>query len=140
MSNIQVQFKRGDTSTLNNTPITDGMIYFNLENQRIYMDNGSDRLEYKNDMSNFINKAAIQNLVSKNSDLIKNPREMNRIIGNFYGETPIINQLDSLYQNKSLFELVWEDKNPQPRNLMITKKRLKELFPYMTDIEYKVGI
>lgn len=31
------------------------------------------------------------------------------------------------------------DKNPQPRMLMITKKRLKELFPYMTDIEYKVG-
>lgn len=32
------------------------------------------------------------------------------------------------------------DKNPQPRMLMITKKRLKELFPYMEEIEYKVGI
>ncbi len=32
------------------------------------------------------------------------------------------------------------DKNPQPRMLMITRKRLKELFPYMTEIEYKVGI
>lgn len=31
------------------------------------------------------------------------------------------------------------DKNPQPRMQMITFKRLKELFPYMTDIEYKVG-
>lgn len=32
------------------------------------------------------------------------------------------------------------DKNPQPRMLMITRKRLKELFPHMTEIEYKVGI
>lgn len=32
------------------------------------------------------------------------------------------------------------DKNPQPRMLMITHKRLKELFPFMTEIEYKVGI
>lgn len=30
------------------------------------------------------------------------------------------------------------DKNPQPRMQMITFKRLKEMFPYMTDIEYKV--
>lgn len=32
------------------------------------------------------------------------------------------------------------DKNPQPRMAMITKKRLKEIFPFMEDIEYKVGI
>lgn len=31
------------------------------------------------------------------------------------------------------------DKNPQPRMAMITKKRLKEMFPFMEDIEYKVG-
>lgn len=31
------------------------------------------------------------------------------------------------------------DKNPQPRMQMITKKRLKEIFPYMEDIEYKIG-
>lgn len=30
------------------------------------------------------------------------------------------------------------DKNPQPRMSMITYKRLKEIFPYMEDIEYKV--
>ena len=30
------------------------------------------------------------------------------------------------------------EKNPQPRMLMITFKRLKELFPYMEDIEYHV--
>ena len=29
------------------------------------------------------------------------------------------------------------DKNPQPRMAMITKKRLKEIFPFMEDIEYK---
>lgn len=32
------------------------------------------------------------------------------------------------------------DKNPQPRMLMITFKRLKELFPFMENIEYKVRI
>ncbi len=32
------------------------------------------------------------------------------------------------------------DKNPQPRMLVITRKNLKEKFPFMTDIEYKVGI
>lgn len=32
------------------------------------------------------------------------------------------------------------DKNPQPRMLMITHKHLKELFPFMTEIEYKIGI
>jgi len=32
------------------------------------------------------------------------------------------------------------DKNPQPRMLMITFKRLKELFPFMEEIEYKVRI
>ena len=31
------------------------------------------------------------------------------------------------------------DKNPQPRMAMITHKRLKEMFPYMEDIEYKIG-
>lgn len=31
------------------------------------------------------------------------------------------------------------DKNPQPRMAMITKKRLKEIFPFMEEIEYKVG-
>ncbi len=30
------------------------------------------------------------------------------------------------------------EKNPQPRMLMITFKRLKELFPYMEDIEYHI--
>ncbi len=32
------------------------------------------------------------------------------------------------------------DKNPQPRMQMITFKRLKELFPYMEEIEYKARI
>lgn len=31
-------------------------------------------------------------------------------------------------------------KNPLPRVSMITHKRLKEIFPYMEEIEYKIGI
>lgn len=33
-----------------------------------------------------------------------------------------------------------DEKNPQPRNSMITYKRVKEMFPFMENIEYKVGI
>lgn len=31
------------------------------------------------------------------------------------------------------------DKNPQPRMAMITFKRVKEIFPFMEEFEYKVG-
>lgn len=30
-------------------------------------------------------------------------------------------------------------KNPLPRLNVITHKRLKEIYPFMTDIEYKIG-
>lgn len=33
-----------------------------------------------------------------------------------------------------------DSKNPQPRQLVITLKRVKEMFPYMENIEYRVGI
>jgi len=36
--------------------------------------------------------------------------------------------------------LTTDEKNPQPRLSMITFKRIKEIFPYMEDVEYKVGI
>lgn len=32
----------------------------------------------------------------------------------------------------------YDEKNPQPRIAMITYKRLKELFKYSTELEYKV--
>ena len=34
--------------------------------------------------------------------------------------------------------LEYDEKNPQPRVSMITYKRLKELFKYSTDLEYKI--
>lgn len=34
--------------------------------------------------------------------------------------------------------LEYDEKNPQPRVSMITYKRLKELFKYSTDLEYKM--
>lgn len=34
--------------------------------------------------------------------------------------------------------LEYDEKNPQPRISMITYKRLKELFKYSTDLEYKI--
>lgn len=116
MSNIQVQFKRGDTATLNNTPITDGMIYFNTDNKHIYMDNGStSRLEYHNDMSNFMDNTVISNLVPKSNDVIKNPNVINRIIGDSYiGGISVLEAINNLNQNKALFETVWENPDPQP--------------------------
>lgn len=32
----------------------------------------------------------------------------------------------------------YDEKNPQPRKSVITKKRLKEIFKYSTDLEYKI--
>ena len=34
--------------------------------------------------------------------------------------------------------LEYDEKNPQPRVSMITYKRLKEIFKYSTDLEYKM--
>ncbi len=33
-----------------------------------------------------------------------------------------------------------DTKNPQPRKVIVTHNRIKEMFPFMEDIEYKVGI
>jgi len=33
-----------------------------------------------------------------------------------------------------------DKKSPHPRQLMLTLKRVREMFPYMEDVEYKVGI
>jgi len=42
---------------------------------------------------------------------------------------------ENCYTQKLLSQ---HDKNPQPVMLMITKKRVVEMFPFMEDIEYKV--
>lgn len=116
MSNVQVQFKRGDTSTLNNTPITDGMIYFNTENKHIYMDNGSDRLEYYDDMSNFINKPVIENLIDNNSPDVMRNQQMNAILGDraLINGRSILDSIDSLYSSNLIFETVWQDNSHEP--------------------------
>ena len=44
---------------------------------------------------------------------------------------------DNCYTQKLLSD---SKKNPQPKMLMLTLKRVKEMFPYMEDIEYKIGI
>lgn len=49
----------------------------------------------------------------------------------------IFKTTENCYTQKLLSD---DPKNPQPRMAMITKKRLKEIFPYLEDIEYKVGI
>lgn len=33
-----------------------------------------------------------------------------------------------------------DEKNPQPRHSIVTHRRVKEMFPFMESIEYKVGI
>lgn len=43
---------------------------------------------------------------------------------------------DNCYTQKLLSE---DSKNPQPRMAMITFKRVKEMFPFMEAIEYKIG-
>lgn len=44
---------------------------------------------------------------------------------------------NNCYTQKLLTE---HKKNPQPKMLMLTLKRVKEIFPYMEDIEYKISI
>lgn len=44
---------------------------------------------------------------------------------------------ENCYTQKLLSE---DPKNPQPRMAMITFRRVKEMFPHMTEIEYKIGI
>ena len=44
---------------------------------------------------------------------------------------------DDCYTQKLLTD---DPKNPQPRMSMLTHRRVKEIFPFMEDIEYKVGI
>lgn len=44
---------------------------------------------------------------------------------------------DNCYTQKLL---TTDEKNPQPRHSMLTFKRVKEMFPYMEEIEYKIGI
>ena len=63
--------------------------------------------------------------------LAKLPHKMNRIGGSFLFKTA-----DNCYTQKLLSE---HKKNPQPRMLMLTLKRVKEMFPYFEDIEYKVA-
>ena len=44
---------------------------------------------------------------------------------------------DNCYTQKLLSE---DPKNPQPRMAMVTMRRIKEMFPHMEEIEYKIGI
>ncbi len=44
-----VFFKRGNTAEMDNTAIQDGMLFFNEENHKIYMDNGTERYQFGGD-------------------------------------------------------------------------------------------
>ena len=43
---------------------------------------------------------------------------------------------ENCYTQKLLSE---DTKNPQPRHSVITHKRVKEMFPFMEELEYKVS-
>lgn len=53
-----VLFKRGSAADMADTAITDGLLFFNEEDYKIYMDNGTERIQYGGD-----------------TDLISNPTE-----------------------------------------------------------------
>lgn len=125
----EVQFKRGDTNTLNNTPTTDGLIYFNTEELAIYMDNGDDRLKYKtiksltdrienNNMNvptcQACNTILIPYTQVKNTPInqtdghyIPTHSVLQNIIGNdSLSHGTIMNSIDYLKNHKTLFNLV----------------------------------
>ena len=51
-------------------------------------------------------------------------------------DTYLFKTAENCYTQKLLSE---HKKNPQPKMLMLTLKRVKEIFPYMEDIEYKIS-
>lgn len=55
-------------------------------------------------------------------------------VGNRY---VLFKTAENCYTQKLLTD---DPKNPQPRHSMITFKRIKEMFPFMEELEYKVGI
>ena len=54
-------------------------------------------------------------------------------VGNRY---VLFKTADNCYTQKLLSD---SKSNPQPKNLMLTLKRVKEIFPYMENIEYKIA-
>lgn len=54
-------------------------------------------------------------------------------VGNRY---VLFKTAENCYTQKLLSE---HKKNPQPKMLMLTLKRVKEMFPDMEEIEYKIG-
>lgn len=61
-----VLFKRGDSATMDDTPIRDGLLFFNEETHKIMMDNGNERLQYGGtiDLISDVDEATSDNVYS----------------------------------------------------------------------------
>lgn len=66
-----VLFKRGSNAQMADTSIQDGLLYFNTEDHKIYMDNGSERLQYGGDTDIISNpsNATVTNVFSATASL-----------------------------------------------------------------------
>ena len=66
-----VSFKRGTNTDMTNTPITDGMVFFNTSDYKVYMDNGNTRLQYGGDTTLISNpaQATVTNAFNSNASL-----------------------------------------------------------------------
>jgi hypothetical protein len=66
-----VLFKRGSNAQMADTSIQDGLLYFNTEDHKIYMDNGSERLQYGGDTDLISNpsSASVTNVFSATASL-----------------------------------------------------------------------
>lgn len=62
----KVIFRRGTTAELNNIPVTDGAVLFNKETFKIFVDDGTQRLQYGGDTDLIANvsDATVQNAFS----------------------------------------------------------------------------
>ena len=61
-----------------------------------------------------------------------------QILYNYMGKQYLIYKLTkNCYKNELISE---EKKSPLQKNAILTLKRVKELFPFMEDMEYKSGI
>lgn len=66
-----ILFKRGTTTEMNNTPITDGMLYFCTSDYKIYMDNGNTRYQYggDTDLISSVSSASASNAFNASASL-----------------------------------------------------------------------
>ena len=142
MANETVLFKRGDSATINSTPVTDGQILFDTSgNGKMYLDNGTDRLEMggaitvdaslsKTSTNAIQNKAVTGNILNSLAE-VSAATQQNTIAGAL-----ALKEVNSSLKWKSIYNGAIGSVNVNVENKEELRLRLllsdKQYSPYMT--------